>query len=95
MANRRSHHWQTTGPMLVAKLQFRWPLTAGKRQLRRDPSNSTAISNGSANPAAFFVTTIEFATTLQAQRDDAHKKGQIRRQQIFDGLLDRLDQTAT
>ena len=43
----------------------------------------------------FFVTTIEFRLTLQAQRDDAHKKGQIRRQQIFDGLLDRLDQTAT
>ena len=43
----------------------------------------------------FFVTTIEFRPTLQAQRDDAHKKGQIRRQQIFDGLLDRLDQTAT
>ena len=43
----------------------------------------------------FFVTTIEFRPTLQAQRDDADKKGQIRRQQIFDGLLDRLDQTAT
>ncbi len=38
--------------------------------------------------STFFVTTIEFGPTLQAQRDDA-------RQQIFDGLLNRLDQAAT
>ncbi|WP_300008667.1 tyrosine-type recombinase/integrase [Pseudonocardia sp.] len=41
----------------------------------------------------FFVTTIEFRPTLQAQRDDAHGKGQIGRQKVFDGLLQRLDQT--
>ena len=41
----------------------------------------------------FFVTTIEFRPTLQAQRDDATAKGQIGRQKIFDGLLARLDQT--
>ncbi|WP_324276758.1 hypothetical protein [Blastococcus brunescens] len=40
---------------------------------------------------AFFVTTIAFRPTLQAQRDDAHSKGQVGRQKIFDGLLDRLD----
>ncbi len=40
---------------------------------------------------AFFVTTIEFRPTLQAQRDDAHNKGQIVRQKIFDRLLERLD----
>jgi integrase/recombinase XerD len=40
----------------------------------------------------FFVTTIEFRPTLQAQRDDAHRKGQIGRQRVFDGLLQRLDQ---
>ena len=43
----------------------------------------------------FFVTTIEFRPTLQAQRDDAQKKGQIGRQKIFDGLLERLDHEAS
>ena len=43
----------------------------------------------------FFVTTIEFRPTLQRQRDDAARKGQIGRQKIFDGLLDRLDTTAS
>jgi hypothetical protein len=43
----------------------------------------------------FFVTTIEFRPTLQRQRDDAATKGQIGRQQIFDGLLTRLDEQAS
>ncbi len=43
----------------------------------------------------FFVTTIAFRPTLQAQRDDAHNKGQVARQKIFDGLLDRLDHEAS
>ena len=43
----------------------------------------------------FFVTTIEFRPTLQAQRDDATDKGQIGRQKVFDGLLQRLDDTAS
>jgi integrase len=43
----------------------------------------------------FFVTTIEFRPTLQAQRDDAASKGQTGRQKIYDGLLQRLDQAAT
>jgi hypothetical protein len=38
----------------------------------------------------FFVTTIEFQPTLQRQRDDAAAKGQLARQRVFDGLLDRL-----
>ena len=38
----------------------------------------------------FFVTTIEFRPTLEAQRDDAEAKGQVGRKKIFDGLLDRL-----
>jgi integrase len=42
----------------------------------------------------FFVTTIEFRPTLQAQRDDAARKGQSGRQKIYDGLLQRLDQTS-
>jgi len=40
---------------------------------------------------SFFVTTIEFRPTLQRQRDDAERKGQVGRQKIFDGLLQRLD----
>ena len=40
---------------------------------------------------ACFVTTIEFKPTLARQRDDAHGKGQIGRQKIFDGLLSRLN----
>jgi Phage integrase family len=42
----------------------------------------------------FFVTTIQFRPTLQAQRDDAQRKGQLGRQRVFDGLLQRLDQTS-
>jgi integrase len=41
----------------------------------------------------FFVTTIEFRPTLQAQRDDAEHKGQLSRKKIFDGLIERLDAT--
>ena len=41
----------------------------------------------------FFQTTIEFRPTLLAQRDDACAKGQIRRAQIYDGLITGLDTT--
>ena len=41
-----------------------------------------------------FVTTIEFKPTLQRQREDAARKGQLGRERIFEGLLDRLDQDA-
>jgi len=43
----------------------------------------------------FFVTTIEFRPTLQRQRDDAAAKGQVGRKEIFDGLLDRLNDEAS
>lgn len=43
----------------------------------------------------FFVTTIEFRPTLERQRDDAAAKGQKKREQIFDGLLTRLDEPAS
>jgi len=43
----------------------------------------------------FFVTTIEFRPTLQAQRDDADRKGQVARKKIFDNLIDRLDHKAS
>lgn len=43
----------------------------------------------------FFVTTLDFKPTLQRQRDDAARKGQVGRQKIFDGLLARLDEHAS
>lgn len=43
----------------------------------------------------FFVTTIEFRPTLQRQRDNAAAKRQVAREQIFDGLLSRLDEDAS
>jgi hypothetical protein len=43
----------------------------------------------------FFVTTFEFRPTLQRQRYDAARKGQVGRQKIFDGLLARLDERAS
>jgi site-specific recombinase XerD len=43
----------------------------------------------------FFVTTIEFRPTLRKQRDDAVAKGQVGRQKIFDGLLERLESDAS
>ncbi len=43
----------------------------------------------------FFQTTIEFRPTLQRQRDDAAAKGQVGRQRVFDGLLDRLGTEAS
>jgi integrase/recombinase XerD len=43
----------------------------------------------------FFVTTVEFKPTLRRQRDDAAEKGQLGRQKIFDGLLERLNEPAS
>jgi integrase len=43
----------------------------------------------------FFATTIEFRPTLQAQRDDAARKGQSGRRKVYDGLLQRLADTAS
>jgi site-specific recombinase XerD len=42
----------------------------------------------------YFQTTLEFRPTLRRQRDDAAEKGQVGRQRIFDGLLERLDSQA-
>lgn len=39
----------------------------------------------------FFVTTSEFRPTLERRRNDAVAKGQIAREQTFDGFLHRLD----
>lgn len=39
----------------------------------------------------FFVTTVEFKPTLDRQRRDAARKGQVGREKIFVGLLQRLE----
>ena len=60
------------------------------------PSRWTATSSPSAKSCTFFVTTIEFRPTLQRQREDAAaKEGQVGRQKIFDGILERLDNEAS
>ena len=43
----------------------------------------------------YFVTTVEFKPTLRRQREDARDKGQLGREKIFDGLLNRLDDEET
>jgi len=43
----------------------------------------------------FFVTTVEFRPTLERQRDDADRRGQIGRKKLFDGILARLDEEAS
>ena len=53
------------------------------------------LADGLCLSCTFFQTTIEFRPTLQAQRDDAAEKGQLGREKVFDGLLARLDQTAS
>lgn len=44
---------------------------------------------------SFFAPTIEFRPTLQRQRDDAKAKGQTGRQDLFEGLLARVDGEAS
>jgi hypothetical protein len=43
----------------------------------------------------FFVTTLDFKPTLTKQRDDARATGQVGRQRIFEGLIDRLEERAS
>ena len=43
----------------------------------------------------YFLTTPEFLPVLHRQRDDAACKGQTARQDIFDGIIQRLDPTGT
>jgi hypothetical protein len=55
------------------------------------PVEMDCHSESICESCTFFVTTIEFRPTLQRQRDDAARKGQVGRQKIFEGLLARLD----
>ncbi|GGW87275.1 hypothetical protein [Streptomyces galilaeus] len=55
----------------------------------------TAPFESICESCTFFVTMIEFRPTLERQRDDAADKGQVAREQIFDGLLSGLDGEAS
>jgi hypothetical protein len=91
---------QTDPPRHVRRLHAR------KHALARvgDPTTEVSGLAGAAHDChfesiceafTFFVTAIEFRPTLERQRDDAEAKGQKTRQQIYDGLLSRLDQSAS
>ncbi|MFI0908800.1 hypothetical protein ACH4TE_35615 [Streptomyces sioyaensis] len=64
------------------------------RQRRKLPKSDCHFES-ICESCTFFVTTIEFRPTLERQRDDATAKGQVAREQIFDGLLSRLDGEAS
>jgi hypothetical protein len=53
--------------------------------------NFEAICEG----CGFFATTIEFKHTLAAQADHAARHGQDRRHNLYQGLLDRLEEAGS
>ena len=59
------------------------------------PVETDCHSESICESCTFFITTVEFRPTRQKQRDDAENKGQIARQKIFDGLVERLDNEAS
>ena len=78
----------------------RLPATDGGAEMRRRmlgngycarPVGMDCHFESSSESCTFFVTTIAFRPTLRQQRDDAERRGQVARQNIFDGLLTRLD----
>ena len=56
------------------------------------PSQLDCAFESICETCTYFQPTIEFRPTLQRQRDDAAIKDQTGRQQLFDQLLNRLDQ---
>ncbi|MFF3883510.1 hypothetical protein [Streptomyces sp. NPDC001914] len=54
-----------------------------------------AVCTANCESCTLFVTPIKFRPALERQRDDAAAKGQVPRDQIFDGLLSRLDKEAS
>jgi hypothetical protein len=56
------------------------------------PSQLDCTFESICETCTYFQPTIEFRPTLQRQRDDAAIKDQTGRQQLFDQLLNRLDQ---
>jgi hypothetical protein len=67
-------------------------LTSGRRAR---PVEMDCYFESICESCAFFVTTLDFRPTLQRQRDDAAREGQVGRRNIFDGLLARLDEHAS
>jgi hypothetical protein len=74
----------------------RWTVACSATVIAPGQWRWTATSNPSASRAASSSPPfIEFKPTLLRQRDDALAKGQVGRQKIFDGLIERLDEDAS
>jgi site-specific recombinase XerD len=77
------------GPKM-AKLRREHHRLLGNGYCTRPPTLDCAFES-ICETCTFFQTSIEFRPTLQAQHDDAAAKGQQHRIQLFDGLLNNLD----
>jgi site-specific recombinase XerD len=77
------------GPKM-AKLRREHHRLLGNGYCTRPPTLDCAFES-ICETCTFFQTSIEFRPTLQAQHDDAAAKGQQHRVQLFDGLLNNLD----
>jgi hypothetical protein len=77
------------GPKM-AKLRREHHRLLGNSYCTRPPNLDCAFES-ICETCTFFQTSIEFRPTLQAQHDDAAAKGQQHRIQLFDGLLNNLD----
>jgi hypothetical protein len=77
------------GPKM-AKLRREHHRLLGNSYCTRPPTLDCAFES-ICETCTFFQTSIEFRPTLQAQHDDAAAKGQQHRVQLFDGLLNNLD----
>ena len=74
----------------MAKLRREHHRLLGNGYCTRPPTLDCAFES-ICETCTFFQTSIEFRPTLQAQHDDAAAKGQQHRIQLFDGLLNNLD----
>ena len=79
----------TIGPKM-ARLRREHHRLLGNGHCTRPPELDCAFES-ICETCTFFQTSIEFRPTLQAQHDDAEKKGQQHRAALFDKLLNNLD----
>ncbi|MGH3884254.1 MAG: tyrosine-type recombinase/integrase [Pseudonocardiaceae bacterium] len=77
------------GPKM-ARLRREHHRLLGNGYCTRPPALDCAFES-ICETCTFFQTSIEFRPTLQAQHDDAQAKGQDHRAQLFDDLLNNLD----
>ncbi len=74
----------------MARLRREHSRMLGNGHCTRPPELDCAFES-ICETCTFFQTTIAFRPTLQAQHDDAHAKGQTHRAQLFDKLLNDLE----